>query len=142
MLAAILNIFVDEGVNGKLSAYNTSIERYMADGMSREEAERAARLDLAIELGSSAFGGLIGGMFSANTKFVLNSVGKLYEKVHGKTKAEKQVDNALGAEINLKGVEGATAEEVAASQQKIVELGLAQDKSSEAPACRRIQVCS
>lgn len=56
-----VNILADQAIMGDQSAYNQNVENYVQQGMSREEAESAARADLAKQMGLAAVGGAVGG---------------------------------------------------------------------------------
>lgn len=61
MATEITNIITDEAIMGDKSSYNLSVKQYMENGMSREEAEKEARLDLIKRVGLAGAGGFLSG---------------------------------------------------------------------------------
>lgn len=61
MATEITNIITDEAIMGDKSSYNLSVKQYMENGMSREEAEKQARLDLIKRVGLAGAGGFLSG---------------------------------------------------------------------------------
>ena len=61
MATEITNIITDEAIMGDKSSYNLSVKQYMENGISREEAEKQARLDLIKRVGLAGAGGFLSG---------------------------------------------------------------------------------
>lgn len=77
---SIANEIVDRIIAGDKSNYNLNVERYMLNGMSEEEAKKAAGVDLAKQIGLDALGGFVsGGVFGAGSNIVSNRLARSAE---------------------------------------------------------------
>jgi len=83
----LLNGIADGIINGDLSQYNASIQRYMmVDGLSRAEAEKKASGDYLMQIIESVVGGFIGGTVGSGG---VVQVGKaLYSPIKQRTVAK------------------------------------------------------
>lgn len=70
----IANIISDELVMGGMSKYNTAVSEYIASGLTREEAERKAMADQAVEIGLSGLGGFLSGGASGSVGQAIGNV--------------------------------------------------------------------
>lgn len=71
LATGIANAMSDYFVMGEKSSYDLAIQQYMAAGMTEEEAQRQARMDVAKEIGLGALGGaLSGGVMGAGGQLV------------------------------------------------------------------------
>ena len=56
-----VNILADQAIMGDQSNYNINVANYISQGMTEDEAKRAAQIDLAKQVGLAAIGGATGG---------------------------------------------------------------------------------
>lgn len=77
------NIAYDTLANGDFSQYSILVQNYIANGMSEEQAEAQAKLDLAKQIGESALSGaLMGvGFTTVNTVRAKSSISKTGKKI-------------------------------------------------------------
>jgi len=61
-VSEILGSLTDSAIAGELSKYNLAVQAYMAQGMSREQAESQATMDIANDVGLSTLGGALSGL--------------------------------------------------------------------------------
>lgn len=78
---SIANKIVDGIINGNKSEYNQAVDIYIKSGMTQEEAEKQAAIDMANStildaLGGAISGATLGGTFEAGTRLSYNSAGK------------------------------------------------------------------
>lgn len=81
------NFVADEIINSGKSEYQSSINRYMQTGYSKEEAKQLADKDFWTGIFMDAFGGFVGGVFTGGAGNIVNTaVGgintAMNEKVH------------------------------------------------------------
>ena len=69
----IANTIADYLINGNHDDYNVTVERYISQGYTREEAEKLASQDTWKQLLESAYGGFIGGLTAGSGKTAINT---------------------------------------------------------------------
>lgn len=103
------NIITDMMINGEFSDYEWKVKRYMASGMSKEEAVNKANEEAAIQVGKSFLAGMVSGgitggvvtgvqsRLSANEKAVVNTITE--ERIKEREKDDKKLTDAEKRQI-------------------------------------------
>lgn len=119
IFTSIANQAFDRMRNGGLSEYESSVRQYMADGMSRGEAEKRATTDFCKQLGMDfaggfALGGLMGGGGTAINTSIQN---RAYNERYGGKNLQQSIDTAL--EADAENAAAKVAQEQLASGKKV-----------------------
>ena len=89
----IANTITDYIINGNHSEYNNSIERYISQGYSKEEAEKLASEDKWKQLLESAYGGFIGGATAGSGKVAVNTAKAAVNSVSNRAERNQYIRN-------------------------------------------------
>ncbi|MBQ3182527.1 MAG: hypothetical protein IJB57_02555, partial [Clostridia bacterium] len=100
----IVNTIADGVINGDHSRYNTTVEKLVREGYSREEAKQIAAEEWLKELRDDFFGGVFGGLSSGGTANTVGTVAN-YSKARANGSVSKIVGSGVKADTgNLEGL--------------------------------------
>ena len=130
-LTNITNLIADRLIMGGLSEYETSIRKYMAQGMSRADAAAHANKDTAIALATDVIGGAIsGGIFGLGG-------GSLNVAINGRNNA--QTEQQITTEAMPEAAKQAEIVQTTQAQTPNALMEAALEMHSEAPATTEVQ---
>lgn len=130
-LTNITNLIADRLIMGGLSEYETSIRKYMAQGMSRADAAAQANKDTAIALATDVIGGAIsGGIFGLGG-------GALNVAINRRNNA--QTEQQITTEVMPEAAKQAEIVQTTQAQTPNALMEAAMEMHSEAPATTEVQ---
>ena len=74
MATEIANMITDAAVMGDMSKYNLSVDQYIKQGMSQQEAEQQASIDAITQVGLSGLGGALSGGVTGGGGVAISSI--------------------------------------------------------------------
>ena len=111
VFGSVLNNAADNLINNDFSSFNQSIYNYKEQGMSEQEARKAARIDQLKSLGEDFVTGAISGGLGAGNAHVMTR--KAYTGIGEKVNQDKsQVAKIVEAVKGAKALEGTTAQQI------------------------------